>query len=825
MTVANRALYTFSRWLNRDVELSSLSLTSTGSSRMNPMLFGKYCLLERISVGGMAEVFRAKPFNAPGFDGYLALKRILPHLAEDDEFIMMFVDEAKLTVQLDHPNIVRIYELGQFQSSYYILMEFIGGKDLLNLQKTVRRRRETIGVELSCLIARDIARGLDYAHRKLDANGRPLNIIHRDVSPQNVLIDYAGNVKVIDFGIAKAAVQSTRTQVGVLKGKMGYMSPEQVRGQTLDSRSDIFAIGTVLWEMLTNRRLFNGDTEYETMQRVKDAEADPPSAKNDSIPIEVDRIAMKALMADREQRYQTGAELADDLDKWLRTRGTTSRDLSEWMREVYADDLEEEIEKREQFNQIQSPEDVRLWQTNKRDETASDSNKKGPPALPKEDKTEIWDAEILPDEESVDPLAFASQHTVVQAGGFDPSRYAASSSPDTSPSLGESHGEVAKTRFPVGQGDRSREPVDSRGQIGQKTQSEFLDEQTRPDAPIPDVPYPRLRQVSLALGVVVFGLVVAVALVTAFAPSNGATGSLVITSSPSRGAVVLVDGRPLAESTPIRVEQLETSTHVVEIRHPDFKPYMESVQIQGSSIESLNVDLEPKPPPTGVLVLSIPDPADADAWLNGDSLPDIDAEMRFELEAGPNLVEVLASDVRPFRKIVEVEAEGEHTLVVESQPIGGSVRVQGPDGSRVRLDRKRIGNVPLTLEEILPGTMYGLEVRGRRERLSTVLGVPESLRSTYRVDFDDSSRSLTEDDFGYLTVSTGDDWWSVWIDGEDTGLVTPIRYKDRLPVAAGSRVLSLRRGFDSHEIPLEIAAGGNLAVRQDLPFRWRSSPN
>ncbi|MEZ4461126.1 MAG: serine/threonine-protein kinase [bacterium] len=360
---------------------------------MTPYLFGKYCLLERVSVGGMAEVFRAKPLNAPNFNGYLALKRILPHLAEDDEFIMMFVDEAKLTVQLNHPNIVKIYELGQFQASYYILMEFIAGKDLLTLQKRVRKRREVIGVNRSVYIAREIARGLHHAHQQVDANGVPLNIIHRDVSPQNVLVDYLGQIKVIDFGIAKAAVQSTRTQVGVLKGKMGYMSPEQVMGNPLDPRSDVFAIGTVLWEMLTNKRLFNADNEFETMQLVKSARVDPPSTANDEIPPDLDAIVLRALTADRNDRYPSALAFAEALDGWLATHPCTADDLSLWMREVFAEDLEEELNKREEFAAIVTADDVRKF-TQK--ESAPD-----PSPEDNYEKTEIWSGELPSD---VDPF-------------------------------------------------------------------------------------------------------------------------------------------------------------------------------------------------------------------------------------------------------------------------------------------------------------------------------------------------------------------------------------------------------------------------------------
>jgi serine/threonine protein kinase len=206
-----------------------------------PIPFGKYLLLERINVGGMAEVFKAKAFGVEGFERLVAVKRILPSIAEDQEFITMFVDEAKIAVQLTHANIAQIFDLGRVGDSYFIAMEYVHGKDLRAIFDRARKRGETVPVPMACYVAMKICEGLDYAHNKKDAAGRDLHLVHRDVSPQNVLLSYDGEVKVIDFGIAKAAGKAGKTQAGILKGKFGYMSPEQVRGLPLDRRSDIFA--------------------------------------------------------------------------------------------------------------------------------------------------------------------------------------------------------------------------------------------------------------------------------------------------------------------------------------------------------------------------------------------------------------------------------------------------------------------------------------------------------------------------------------------------------------------------------------------------------
>ena len=301
-------------------------------------------LLERISVGGMAEVFKAKPLGGEGNGKVLAIKRILPSMAEDADFIQMFIDEAKISGQLNHGNIAQIYELGRVEDSHFIAMEFVWGKDLLQIQNRFRRIKQTMKPAMAAYIGARTAEGLDYAHKKADAMGKNLGIIHRDVSPQNVLCSYDGDVKVIDFGIAKAASRSTRTQAGVLKGKFGYMSPEQVRGLPLDRRSDIFAIATILYEMLTAERLFLGESDFATLEKVRAVDIQPPSKVVPNCPPELERIIMKGLAKDVEDRYQWGSEMAHDLNAFLEVHdkefGTPH--LSTWMKEQFAVEMKRE---------------------------------------------------------------------------------------------------------------------------------------------------------------------------------------------------------------------------------------------------------------------------------------------------------------------------------------------------------------------------------------------------------------------------------------------------------------------------------------------------
>ncbi len=279
--------------------------------------FGQYQLESLIATGGMAEVYRARMQGVEGFQKIVAIKRILSHLTDNDEFVTMFIDEAKLAAQLQHPNIIHIYDLGKIDKSYYIAMEFIDGRDLRSILRTVEAGKRRLPVPLAVYIASRLAAALDYAHRKRDLQGSAMSLVHRDVSPQNVLISFDGDIKLCDFGIAKAASKASHTRAGALKGKLQYMSPEQAWGKDLDHRSDIFSLGLVLYEMITGRKAFAGDSELSILEQVRSPRLVPPREIDPSIPAELDRIVMKALHEDRDKRFQKAAELAAELEAVL----------------------------------------------------------------------------------------------------------------------------------------------------------------------------------------------------------------------------------------------------------------------------------------------------------------------------------------------------------------------------------------------------------------------------------------------------------------------------------------------------------------------------
>jgi serine/threonine protein kinase len=276
--------------------------------------FGQYTLLEKIAAGGMAEVWKARMRGVEGFQKTVAIKKILPHMTDNSEFIGMFIDEAKLAAQLSHPNIVHIYDLGKISRDYYIAMEYVEGKDLRSILNAARRKGQPLPLGLALLITSRVASALDYAHRKRDFEGNDLALVHRDVSPQNVLITFEGDVKLCDFGIAKAVSKAGQTQMGALKGKLQYMSPEQAWGRAVDARSDIFSLGAVLFEMITGERLFSGDTEMSILEAVRQGRIRTPRDIDPTVPPAVDEIVARALAYEVRDRFQSAGEMMQRIE-------------------------------------------------------------------------------------------------------------------------------------------------------------------------------------------------------------------------------------------------------------------------------------------------------------------------------------------------------------------------------------------------------------------------------------------------------------------------------------------------------------------------------
>ncbi|HPW45237.1 MAG TPA: serine/threonine-protein kinase [bacterium] len=286
-------------------------------SNRRPQQVGQYYLMEKIAQGGMAEIFKGISYDVSGIKKTVCIKKILPHISASEEFIGTLIDEAKIAVKLVHGNIAQTYDLGKVGDDYFMVMEFVDGKSLSQINKRCASLGELLPTEHLVYFISEALNGLDYIHRRTDEHGVPLHIVHRDMSPQNIMVSYSGTVKIIDFGIAKIGFKVGSTDSGVLKGKFAYMSPEQAYGDTIDNRSDIYSVGIILHEMLTGKRLFKAADSRETIRNVRKAEVVPPSTILSGIPDDLDRITLKALSKDRRRRYSHASEMRDDLIKFL----------------------------------------------------------------------------------------------------------------------------------------------------------------------------------------------------------------------------------------------------------------------------------------------------------------------------------------------------------------------------------------------------------------------------------------------------------------------------------------------------------------------------
>lgn len=299
---------------------------------------GRYQLVTRLAVGGMAEVYLARHGELSGYKTLVVIKKVLPHLCEHPEFTSMFLDEARIALLLDHPNVVRMFEVGRSEQEYFLAMELVQGKPLASLVRRASDRRETLDPKMAALIIAHAAHGLHHAHGLCDLEGRPVGLVHRDISPQNIVISFEGAVKVIDFGIARALGRLTETTAGGKKGKTGYMAPEQAMGDAVDHRADIFSLGVVLWEALCGRRLFGRASDLDTMRAMADEPVPRPSSLL-RVPPALESVVMKALARDPARRFSSAHEMASALEKFVfQAGGGSAADLAILMKTHFAQD-------------------------------------------------------------------------------------------------------------------------------------------------------------------------------------------------------------------------------------------------------------------------------------------------------------------------------------------------------------------------------------------------------------------------------------------------------------------------------------------------------
>ncbi len=306
---------------------------------------GRYRVVDEIGVGGMASVHLARVDGPGGFQKWVAIKRIHPHLVEDETFVNMFLDEARVAARISHPNVAAVFELGKHEDTYWIAMEYLHGEPLREVMRRTEEMGQPMPPEIACRAIADAAEGLHSAHELLGRNGEKLQLVHRDVTPHNLFVTYDGTTKVVDFGIAKFSSRMANTRAGTLKGKLAYMSPEQVAGEPIDRRTDVFALGVVLWELTTGQRLFRMENDLDTLAKVQECNVPRPSTIVRGYPIDLEKIVMKALAKNKNERYRTAREFSRALQSLLMRRGLfiASDEVASYMASIFAD----RIQKRE----------------------------------------------------------------------------------------------------------------------------------------------------------------------------------------------------------------------------------------------------------------------------------------------------------------------------------------------------------------------------------------------------------------------------------------------------------------------------------------------
>ncbi len=643
-----------------------------------PIQFGKYLLLERIAVGGMAEVFKAKAFGVEGFERILAIKRILPNMADDDEFINMFVDEARIAVQFSHANIVQIYELGKYENQYYIAMEYVSGRDLRQILDNYRKRKEVLPLPVASFLVSKICDGLDYAHRKSDPSGKALHLIHRDVSPQNILVSYEGAVKITDFGIAKAEDRASKTQAGVLKGKFGYMSPEQVRGLEIDHRSDIFAVGILMYEMLTNKRLFLGDSDFSTLEKVRNAEVTPPSQHNPDIPAELERIMLKALAKERDERYQWCAELHDDLQQFLIEDNTifNAKRLAAFLAHEYADDIKAEMHKMEEYMRMPPP--------------------SSPEAL-----AAVQEAQAAP--MRTDPGEHQGEKTMIFESGF---------ADDSGPDRGR--GEAATGELEAIE-PAPRRPSPGRGSPNRGAQARAGQRASPARSSQPRVDASSQRHVGALL--IAGAAFVSLLILLIFVLAGGGVGTIVVTSTPVP-ADIFLDGEPLG-ATPVTRTDVPVGGHVLVAQAPGYPEQAYTFELDSARPAHIAVTLQRAvtTPTFDAVIEVVTDPPGASVRIGGLPKGVTPLTIADQDPTRPVILEIAKDGFQTEMRTVTFDTGQNRQSVrlplrrVAASDGRGRVSINSnPPGATVYIGRQVKGETPLDVGDLDVGTPHEVEV-------------------------------------------------------------------------------------------------------------------
>lgn len=661
---------------------------AAGKGKIKPSVFGRYLLLDRVAAGGMAEVWRAKQFGAEDFQRIIAIKKILPHVVEDPEFIQMFKDEAKITVQLQHANIGQVYELNKVDETFYIAMEYISGKDAKTLWSYCRQKNDLIPVNLSAYIVQKMCEGLDYAHRKKDNFGVDLRIVHRDVSPQNVLISWEGEIKVIDFGIAKAAGKASKTQAGILKGKFGYMAPEQVRGMPLDQRADVFALGVVLYELVTGERAFVADSDFSLLEMVRNVEIKPPSLTNQNLPPEVERIIYKALAKDPDDRYEFGSDMAEDLQRFLLMQGKPPgrHDVAEYLRVNFPADYDRERLRMESYRDMEMPE---------------------PAAPPPQAAVPSASANATLDSASAAVMAAMADDT-----GSATFAGAATAQLNVPSSLQNQSGVHVSV------------PSDSRNSnTGIRPAATFVvpAEPEIDDNDLPEVSGGSTgKLIALAAAIVVGGLGIALLVGTLLK----GTGIITVTTVPD-GAEVFLDGESQGVANGgLTIKSVPSGQHSLKVQLDRYRPREVTVNLVRGKVEKQTLTLERTPEPTGIVTVRSK-PGGAHVVLDGADINKT-TPVDLEMDVGSHRVELRLDSYKNVELKLDVTKDDRLTKDVTLRPdrVAMEIRTLPPGADIFDSSRSKLGTSPWVYKDLSvepPFPQLTFKRRGCKEYKTTLV--------------------------------------------------------------------------------------------------------
>ena len=652
---------------------------------------GQYYLMEKLAQGGMAEIFKGLSYDVHGIKKTVCIKKILPHLAASEEFIGSLINEAKLAVRLVHGNIAQTFDLGKVGADYFMVMEFVDGKSLSQINKKCLARGKPIPIPFLVYFISEVLNGLGYMHRRSDDAGLPFNIVHRDISPQNIMVSYSGTVKIIDFGIAKAAYRSGSTDSGMLKGKFAYMSPEQALGDEIDQRSDIFSLGIILHEMLTGKRLFKAEDARETIRNVRRAKVSPPSTLRPEVPDELDAITMRSLTKDRRRRYATAADMNEDLVKFLHTSSPEFKhsDAADFVRELFEDDLAsnspEEADARTPHLIIDRSNSALA------DDSQFEATGQAPVNLNFKDY-------MLEEETAIPKLESPEPHEA-----DDPE------SPKSLAVIESSH---------------ERTPIAKKGMFRGKWSRSIVK--------------------GIVVGVTLFAILTAIRIGLRKSPEekretfSPTSAQIMVTTTPA-DAEVRLDGKSMGHGSPVTMNNVEAGKqHSLTVLRDGYLPHERTVTLTRGEFASIAVELKPAAPPTATLELSSTPPGakvfldDAESSLRTPTtLPSLST-------ARKHTIGFYLEGYRFWTKELELKPGETRTIEVSLTRDFGSLLVDSvPQKALVLIDGTPAGQTPFTRDDLIPGKVYKIEVwqegfAGYSEEIKAEAGRKLEIRTTLK---------------------------------------------------------------------------------------------